>query len=44
MDPQYTMYKGKDFEMTSYGKENYLGPVSLVSRKSDVLATCAKED
>jgi hypothetical protein len=44
MDSQYTMYKGKDFEMTSYGKENYLGSISLVSRKSDVLATCAKED
>jgi hypothetical protein len=44
MDSQYTMYKGKDFKMTTYGKENCLGLISLVSKKSNVLATYAKED
>jgi hypothetical protein len=38
------MYKGKDFGMTSYGKDNCLGLISLVFRKSNVLATRAKEN
>jgi hypothetical protein len=44
MGSQYTIYKGKDFEMISYGKANCLGPISLVSRKSNVFITCAKEN
>ncbi len=44
MDSQYTMYKGKDFGMTSYEKNNCLGPINLVFRKLYVFATCVKED
>jgi hypothetical protein len=44
MDSQYTMYKGKNFRMTSYEKDNCLRPINLVSRKLDVFATYVKED